>query len=130
MFGDDPVKAVHRLLESLDEESATMLGTYYGRARELVAGLEEGLSYAMPCLKHRGKALISLVPTRAGFSAYPFSGWVVEQVVAAYDWDDYTKGSVHFSVARPLPIDMFDALVTTRLAEIEHGRPGRTAPAE
>jgi uncharacterized protein YdhG (YjbR/CyaY superfamily) len=108
-------------LGSIDEGRAKVLRPYFERARELVDGLEDGRSYGMPALKYRGKALISLQATKAGYSAYPFSGQVVSAVAAAHPGLETTSGSVHFTSRHPLPLDAFDALVVARRKQIDGG---------
>ncbi len=121
-FGTDPEGAVMRLVSTAGD--GAFLAEYYDRARELVPGTTEGLSYGMACLRHRGKALVTIAPTSAGYSVYPFSGWVVGEVCERFGWEDRTKGAVHFTAERRLPPELFDALVLVRRDEIEHGRPG------
>ncbi len=101
-------------LASLDAGRAGVLRPYFVRARELVPDAVAGRSYAMPALKLHDKGLVSLMPTKAGFSVYPYSGVVVTEVMARYPGIEHTKGSVHFTAADPLPIEVFDDLVRTR----------------
>lgn len=106
-------------LGSIDEGRAAVMRPYFERARELVEGLEEGRSYAMPALKYRGKALITLQATKSGYSAYPFSGVAVSAVKAAHPELETTTGSVHFTAHRPLPMAVFDELVLARRDQID-----------
>lgn len=106
-------------LGSIDEGRAKVLRLYFERARLIVEGLEDGRSYGMPALKYRGKALISLQATRAGYSAYPFSGVAVSEVAAAHPELETTSGSVHFTTRHPLPIEVFDELVLARRKQID-----------
>jgi uncharacterized protein YdhG (YjbR/CyaY superfamily) len=106
-------------LGSIDEGRAAVMRPYFERARALVDGLDEGLSYAMPALKYRGKALVTLQATKSGYSVYPFSGVVVGIVKAAHPEIDTTTGSVHFTAREPLPLEVFDELVLARRDQID-----------
>jgi uncharacterized protein YdhG (YjbR/CyaY superfamily) len=112
-------------LSSIDEGRAKVLRPYFERARAIIEGLEDGRSYGMAALTYHGKALISLVATKAGYSAYPFSGQVVARVAAANPGLETTSGSVHFTSRHPLPLDVFDQLVLARRDQID----GVPAPA-
>jgi uncharacterized protein YdhG (YjbR/CyaY superfamily) len=85
----------------------------------MVPEAEEGTSYAMPALRYRGRPLISVVSTKAGYSVFPFSPAVVGSVVAEIDGFDSTKGGIKFADRRLLPDEAFDALVARRRDEID-----------
>ncbi|GAA4154086.1 hypothetical protein GCM10022286_01210 [Gryllotalpicola daejeonensis] len=110
---------VEDYLASIDEGRAKVLRPYFERARQLIEGLEEGRSYGMPALTYRGKALVSLQPTKAGYSVYPFSGVAVSAVARAHPELETTSGSVHFTTRHPLPLAVFDELVRARRDQID-----------
>lgn len=98
-------------LTGLPATQAEALKPYFDRARQLVPQAVEGTSYAMPALIYRSRGLVAVRPTRAGYSAYPYSGEVVTEVMASFPGWDHTKGSIHFTAERLLPTEVFDALV-------------------
>lgn len=106
-------------IASLDEPARALLASLHARALELVPEATEGVSYGMPALLYKGKGLVAVAVTRAGYSLYPFSGQVIAAL--ADDLNDVTrsKGSVSFTDARPLPAAAVDALVLARRAEID-----------
>jgi uncharacterized protein YdhG (YjbR/CyaY superfamily) len=114
-----PGTEVEDYLGSIDEGRAKVLRPYFERARAIVEGLSEGRSYGMPALTYRGKGLISLQATKAGYSAYPFSGAAVSALAAAHPELETTSGSVHFTTRNPLPLDAFDQLVLARRNQID-----------
>jgi uncharacterized protein YdhG (YjbR/CyaY superfamily) len=116
---------VEEYLASIDEGRAKTLRPYFERAREIVAGLDEGRSYGMPALTYRGKALVTLQATKAGYSVYPFSGKAVSVVAAAHPELETTTGSVHFTTRNPLPLAVFDELVLARRDQIDGAAPTR-----
>ncbi len=75
--------------------------------------------YGMPALKHLGAGLVSLMPTKRGFSVYPYGSAPVAEFIGEHPEYEHTKGSIHFTAAEPLPIDHFDEIVAIRLRLIE-----------
>lgn len=96
-----------------------VLAVWHARALELEPRATEGVSYGMPALRYRGKSLIAVATTVAGYSVYPFSPAAI--VVAAPLLGDLkrSKGAVTFTDARPLPREAFDAMLLARRAEID-----------
>lgn len=106
-------------IHSLGEDDATIVGGWRLRAQELVPEVKEGESYGLPALLYRGRPLISISATKAGYSIYPFSAEVVASVLPTLDGFTSTKGGVKFTAAKPLPVAAFDRMVTERRAEID-----------
>lgn len=106
-------------LASLPAAQAEVLGPYWARAAELVPEAVPALSYGMPALKYRDMGLVSLMPTKKGFSVYPYGNDPVTAMMAKYPGHEHTKGSIHFTAADRLPWDLFDDLVRYRLAYID-----------
>ena len=125
--------AVTDYLATLDEASAALLERLRARALALVPDADEGTSYGMAALRHRGRPLVAVLATKGGYSVYPFSSAVVADVVAGLPDADATKGGLRFTAARPLPDESYDALVVGRRDEIDRAldhspRPRLTAP--
>lgn len=106
-------------IAGLGEPARSLLDAYRARALVLVPEAEEGTSYGMAALRYRGRPLISVVATKRGYSAFPFSAEVVARVIAEHDGLDATKGGLRFTERRPLPDEVYDALVRSRRAEID-----------
>jgi uncharacterized protein YdhG (YjbR/CyaY superfamily) len=96
-----------------------LLEHYRARALAAVPDAEEGVSYGMPALRYRGRPLIAVIETKAGFSVYPFSPAVVEQVADELAGLTSTKGGVQLTAEHPLPDEVFDRMVAARRAEID-----------
>lgn len=108
-----------KYIHELDEDAATIVGGWRLRAQELVPEVEEGESYGLPALMYRGRPLISITATKAGYSIYPFSADVVTWVQPDFEGLESTKGGVKFTAAKPFPVKAFDRMVTERKAEID-----------
>jgi uncharacterized protein YdhG (YjbR/CyaY superfamily) len=106
-------------IASLDEPARSVVDGWRIRALELVPGAEEGKSYGMAALRYRGRPLISVVATKSGYSVFPFSAEVVEQVLPQVEGFASTKGGIRFSDEQPLPDEAFSALVAARRGEID-----------
>lgn len=104
---------------TLDAPARSRLGRLHARAVELVPGVDEGTSYGMAALRHRGRPLIAVQATKAGYSAYPFSPAVVSAVVGRHPGLDATKGGIRFTESAPLPDEACDELVLGRRDEID-----------
>lgn len=110
-------------LDSRDSETRAVLARVIEIAREVVPEAEEGNSYGMPALLHRGKGLVAALEGKRFLSVYPFSGQVIGGLGDLIDGFDRTTGSLHFSVERPLPDDAVRLLVEARRAEIDERAP-------
>jgi len=106
-------------LAGLPREQREVLAPYWARASELVPEAEPTVSYAMPTLKYRGLGLVSLMPTKRGFSVYPHGNAPVGEILERHPGYEHTKGSIHFTAAKPLAMDAFDDLIRTRARHID-----------
>jgi uncharacterized protein YdhG (YjbR/CyaY superfamily) len=106
-------------LSGLADSDRSRIDEIYSRARELVPDSVEGLSYGMPALLYRGKGLISVMRTAKHIGVYPFGnlGELADEVTAA--GLDTTKGSIHLKDGQSLPVDLLDAFVRRRVAQID-----------
>lgn len=114
-FGDHPVD---EYINSLDGAEQVTVRHIYDLAKELIPEVEQGISYAMPCLKYQGKALISVMVTKKFLSLYPYSG--IESVVSLDELAGFetTSGSIHFSSAHPIPDALLEKIITARAQNI------------
>ena len=111
-------------LESLDPDDRAVVSHVFHVVREAVPDVEQGMSYGMPALKYRDKALIAVMRTRKHIGVYPFSGRVPKVVAEGLPAAErealaYDKGTIRFQPDHPLPDDTIRAIVAARVAEIE-----------
>jgi uncharacterized protein YdhG (YjbR/CyaY superfamily) len=102
-----------------DDEDRAALERVYAIAKEVVPDAEEGTSYAMAALLHRGKGLVATVRAKKFLSLYPYSGRVIAAVSDALTDFETTTGSIHYSAAHPLPEPVVRRIVEARRAEID-----------
>ena len=81
--------------------------------------VEEGKSYGMPAFIYRGKPIASFIIAKDHLSYFPMSGSVIEQIKDRLAGYDTLKGTVKFTLDKPLSDDLIKLLLDTRKAEIE-----------
>ncbi len=106
-------------LAELPEPQRTVISAVYDRARELVPAAEDGIGYGMPALRYRGKPLLSVMSAKNHIGLYPFSPPALDTVRDKLDGYSLSKGTVRFTVEKPLPPDVLDRLIEARVAEID-----------
>jgi len=117
-MADDPLPYT-TYIHGLDPDVGSHLMGWRLRAQEQVDGTEEGMSYGMPALRYRGRPLVSIVATKAGFSIFPFSAEVVASVLPDLEGFASTKGGIRFTQERQIPVAVFDRMLQERKAEID-----------
>ncbi|MCU1519344.1 MAG: hypothetical protein JWQ75_4065 [Pseudarthrobacter sp.] len=105
-------------LADVPEPGRSSLQHVIGIARAVVPDAEEGMSYGMPALKVGGKPLIGVVAAVKHLSIFPFSPAVIDAVAHRLKGYSLSKGTIRFTVDRPVPDDVVEDIVRLRLAEI------------
>ncbi|HVH94279.1 MAG TPA: DUF1801 domain-containing protein [Nocardioidaceae bacterium] len=109
---------VDNYLAGLGEAERDALQQLRLTIREVVPDAEECLSYGMPAFKVGGRTVAGFAAFAHHLSFLPHSGSVlsaIEDDVAGYQ---KTKGSLHFSVDKPLPATLVKKLITARMREL------------
>ena len=92
------------------------------RIRELVTRLfpevEETISYRMPTLKYRGRALVYFTASKKHMSFYP-SSWAIEELRDRLDGWEATQHAIRFTLDAPLPSDLIEDLVRAHVRAID-----------
>ncbi|MGO4602919.1 iron chaperone [Terrabacter sp. 2YAF2] len=87
-------------------------------ATRVAPDAEEGTSYGMPALRVGGRPLIGVTASAQHLSVFPFSPAVVEAVAADLEGFSLGKGTIRFTVDRPIPDDVLERVVRLRRAEL------------
>ena len=109
---------IDRYLAGLDDPKRSTLEKLRRTILEIVPEAEEVISYGMPAIKLRGKAVAGFAAFKNHLSYLPHSSTVLAELpddVAAYDT---TKGSLHFAVDKPLPKSLVKKLIAARRREL------------
>ena len=78
----------------------------------------EAISYGMPAFKYKG-ALVGYASFAKHCSFFPMSGTLIEQFQEELKQYETSKGTIRFSVDKPLPAALVKKLVKARVAENE-----------
>lgn len=105
-------------LAELDDASRAAFARVLEVALEVTPDAEQGTSYGMAALRHRGKPLLGFLAAKQHLSVYPFSPSVIDAVRDRLDGFELSKGTIRFTVDRPLPEDVVRDVVRLRAAEI------------
>jgi uncharacterized protein YdhG (YjbR/CyaY superfamily) len=121
---------IDQYLNTLDEPERAALAQLRDTIAAIVPDAEQCISYGMPAFKLRGKTIAGFAAFKSHLSYLPHSGSVIPQLVNETEGYTKTKGSLHFSVDKPLPNKLVKALLDTRMAEafVTPNRPP-TAPS-
>lgn len=88
---------------------------------QLVPDVEETMSYGMPTLKYRNRALVYFTASRKHMSFYP-SSWAIDELADRLDSYKTTAHAVQFTLQQPLPTDLIEELVRVHRREIDADR--------
>lgn len=109
-------------LSSLPQpQRATLLALRATLRRELPSG-REAITYGIPTFLVDDLAVAGYSASKNHCSYHPMSGTVLAKLqsqIADYDW---SKGTLRFGPAEPLPVDLVSALVRARLDEATSNR--------
>ena len=89
--------------------------------RRAAPGAVEVISYGIPAFKHKDKYVIGFAALKKHLSLFPTSRpiEVLKKKLRGYE---LSKGTIRFTVDRPLSESVIRELVAVRLKEIEAGR--------
>lgn len=122
--------SLDELMATADDAAAAALKAIIDQVRAAVPTADEGVSYGVPVLRARGKALIGLRRNVAGYALYPFSAAVTAAVAGDLPDHSVSTGAIRFTAAHPIPAAVVARIVELRLAEIAGGEHTSTRPDE
>jgi uncharacterized protein YdhG (YjbR/CyaY superfamily) len=108
---------VDEYLRGVEEPERSALQTLRATILEIVPDAEQVISYGLPAFRVDGKTVAGFAAFKTHLSYLPFSGSVLEQLSDQLDGYTMTKGSLHFSVDRPLSRALVEKLIALRLAD-------------
>ena len=79
----------------------------------------EGHSYGLHAFRYRGSPLLGFAVAKEHLSLYPFSPKVVETVTPQLDGYKLSKGTIRFTVDRPVPAEVLSEIIRLRMDEID-----------
>ena len=114
---------VDQYLKGLPEAAVISIQALRNQVLDLVPKGEEGISYAMPCVKLNGKAVAGYAAFKKHIGYFPHSGNIVPQLSKELANRKQTTGGFQFGLGEVLPNDLIAKLVGLRLKELSEKYP-------
>lgn len=110
-------RSVDAYLAGLPEDQRAVLETIRKAITAAAPGATEVISYQMPAYKLDGRFLVSFAAFKDHCSLFPASGAVME--VLGKELEPYFsgKGTLRFTVDKPIPAAVVKKIVKTRIEE-------------
>lgn len=105
---------IEQYLAGVPEPGRATLDEVRRRIRSLVPSATEGMSYAVPAFLVDGVPIAGLAAFRHHLSYLPHSGQVLRALGPLVDGYPHTRGSLHFPLDEPLPVDLLRALLAAK----------------
>jgi len=116
MSARDP--RVDAYLAALPADQQGLLEGVRGTIRRVVPDAEETIAYDMPAFRLAGRFLVSYAGWKRHCSLYPLTDSFLAAHAAEIEGFGRTKGSIHFTAAKPLPPALLEELIRTRVADL------------
>lgn len=87
----------------------------------LVSSVEETISYRMPTLKYKDRALVYFTASKRHMSFYP-SSWAIDELRDRLAGYKTTEHAVQFTLENPLPSELIEDLVRIHVRDIDVDR--------
>ncbi len=118
---DDP--RVDAYLAALPDDQRSLLSSLRARVKELAPEATELISYDMPAFKLGRHFFLSYAAWKQHCSIYAPSDDLLQRYGRELEGHGRTKGSLHFTAAKPLPPAFLDDFVRERIAATETAGP-------
>ncbi|GAA1497858.1 iron chaperone [Paeniglutamicibacter kerguelensis] len=113
--------SVEEYLNALDPACRAELERIRALVTRLVPGTEETISYGMPTLKYRNRALVYFTASKKHMSFYP-SSWAIEELRDKLTDYKTTEHAIQFTLEKTLPSALVEDLVRVHVREIDADR--------
>ena len=114
---------VDQYLKGLPEAAVISIQALRKQVLALVPKGEEGISYAMPCVKLNGKAVAGYAAFKKHIGYFPHSGNIVPQLSKELANRKQTSVGFQFDLGEVLPNDLIAKRVGLRLKELSEKYP-------
>ena len=110
---------VDSYLAGLPPEQRNLLQHVRELVRRVVPEADETISYRMPAFRRRGRFFLSYAGWKRHCSIYPLTDEFLATHQAELEGYGRTKGSLHFTPARPLPDRLIEELALAEVARAQ-----------
>lgn len=111
-------KDIDKFLSSVEEPKKSTLEEMRRRILEIVPDAEQTIKYNMAAFMLNGKCFACIAPFKNHLNYSPYSSNVLVALADDLEGYNFSKGSLQFSIDKPLPKALLKKLIKTRLAEI------------
>lgn len=111
-------KTIDTYLQDVPQPQQTELQRIREFIKQTVPSAEETISYGMPTFKYKGKSLIHFAAFKDHLSIFPTSAPIAELKEQLADFAT-AKGTIHFTVEKPVPDNVIKQLLEVRIADID-----------
>jgi uncharacterized protein YdhG (YjbR/CyaY superfamily) len=113
------VGTVDDYFDNLDGDTRAAFERIRSVALDIVPDAEQGTSYGMAALRYKKKPLLGFAAAKRHLSVFPFSAQVVDGVRDRLSGYKLSKGTIRFTVDKPLADAVIRDVVMLRVAEID-----------
>jgi len=111
-------KEVEQYLSAVPEPQQSTLRALRAMVTELLPLGEDAMSYGVPAVKVNGKAIAGYASAKNHCSYFPHSGQIIDDLSADLAQYDCSKGTLRFSIDKPLPKALVKKLIRARLSQL------------
>jgi uncharacterized protein YdhG (YjbR/CyaY superfamily) len=111
--------SVEEYLSQVPEEARAALEKLRQTIKAAAPNTTEVISYQMPTFKYQGRALVGFAAFKNHCSLFPYSTKVFDTYDEELSPFRTSKGTIRFSIDKPLPAALVKKLVKARIKEIE-----------
>ena len=109
---------VEKYLSAVPEPQQSTLRALRTTIHELLPSGEDAMSYGVPAVKVNGKAVAGYAFAKNHCSYFPHSGQIIEDLSVDLSRYDCSKGTLRFSIDKPLPRTIIKKLIRARLSQL------------
>ena len=114
-------KTIDEYLNNIDIERSKVLEKIRVLVKQLVPDVTESISYNMPTLTYKNRALVYLTASKNHMSFYP-SSWAIEDVKDKLSNYKTTEHAIQFTLEKPLSESLIKELVLIHKQYIDNER--------
>jgi uncharacterized protein YdhG (YjbR/CyaY superfamily) len=117
----EKAQTIDEYLDGIDPAFKPELDRIRALVTRLVPSVKETMSYRMPTLKYKDRALVYFTASRKHMSFYP-SSWAIEELKDRLSDYTTTQHAIQFTLKNPLPSELIEDLVRIHVREIDADR--------
>ena len=114
-------KSIDEYLSKVEPQQRAALERIRALVKEVVPSAEETISYNMPTLKYKNRALVYFAAYKKHMSLMP-SSWAIEKFKEKLKGYKTTEHAIQFTLENPLPDDLVKELVLNHKRDIDADR--------